>query len=242
MHVERINSSLTSPVLVFLHHGLGSIAQWRTFPAVLCGELELPGLLIDREGHGLSGPAQPRPLRYLEREAELFAQCLADQRLSEVILVGHSDGASIALLHAASNRVPRPVAVVSIAAHLFVEDVTRAGVRIAAANHSNLRSRLRRYHGPKADALFWRWAGTWLAPTFDEWDIRACMCDVRCPVLALQGAGDEYGTVAQVNAIQENCPGPVTPAIIPQCAHEPHFQAPEETLRVIVQWIRELPK
>ncbi|MBL8227310.1 MAG: alpha/beta hydrolase [Bryobacterales bacterium] len=242
MHVERIDSRRSSPVLVFLHHGLGSIAQWRTFPAMLCAQVELPALLIDREGHGLSDPAPPRPLRYLESEAERFAQYLAEQQLDEVILVGHSDGASIALLHAASNRAPRPIGVVSMAAHLFVEDVTRAGVRIAAANHSSLRARLRRYHGSKADALFWHWAGAWLAPSFDDWDISARMRDVQCPVLALQGADDEYGTLAQVSAIQENCTGPVTRVILPDCAHEPHLQAPAETLRVIAQWILALPK
>jgi pimeloyl-ACP methyl ester carboxylesterase len=237
MYSEQIASTASSPTLVFLHHGLGSIAQWKTFPADLCQATGLPGLSLDRDGHGRAGPAAARTSRYLEEEAMRLGEYLRTLGMGRVILVGHSDGATIALLHAASGEAPAPAAVVSIAAHLFVEDVTRKGVRCAVDQHRALRARLRRYHGGKADALFWNWAGAWLSPSFDDWDIRHLMSGVRCPVLALQGSDDEYGTEAQVEAIAAHCAGQVSKRLIPGCGHDPHLQAPEAALRIISGWI-----
>lgn len=179
-------------------------------------------------------------MHYLQEEAARLGDYLRTHGMERVILVGHSDGATIALLHAAYGAAPEPLAVVSIAAHLFVESVTRKGVRSTLDEHVTLRARLRRYHGDKADALFWNWAGTWLSPAFDDWDIRNSMSGVRCPVLALQGVEDEYGTVAQVDAIAEYCAGPVTKSLIPGCGHDPHLQAPEATLQIIHDWIGRL--
>lgn len=240
MHSERLGSQAASPTLVFLHHGLGSIAQWRTFPATLCEATGLPGLLLDRIGHGQSAPGGIRPLHYLEDEAVQLAAALHALDAHRVLLVGHSDGATIALLHAACGADPKPLAVVSIAAHLFVEDITRAGIRKAVDNHAILRSRLQRYHGAKTDALFWNWAGTWLSPAFDAWDIRQQMPGVHCPVLALQGVDDEYGTIAQIEAIEAGCSGPVTRALIPDCGHDPHLQNPAATMQAIARWIAAL--
>ncbi|MCS7027099.1 MAG: alpha/beta hydrolase [Bryobacteraceae bacterium] len=240
MHVERIGGPADSPLLVFLHHGLGSITQWRDFPAKLCREVGLPGYLIDRPGHGRSEPGPDGELYTLERESERLLSHLAALEAETVIFVGHSDGATIALLAASQESPNSLLGIVSIAAHVFVEDRTRAGIRAAVGDHHRLRDKLRRHHGAKADALFWNWAGKWLSPAFDSWDIRGRLKNIRCPVLALQGTEDEYGTSAQLEAIEQGCAGPVTVALIAGCGHEPHLEAPQETLPRIAAWIRAL--
>ncbi len=235
LHVERIAGPGDRPLLVFLHHGLGSVSLWREFPATLARTLELPALLYDRRGHGRSEPVvTPRPPDYLDREAGVLEQLLIETGTKDFILIGHSDGGTIALLYAARPDAVPPRGIVSEAAHLFVEDVTRAGIRgTVNAYGAGLREKLIRYHGSKTDRLFWDWAGLWLSPAFDDFDIRPRLNTVRCPVLALQGEQDEYGTPAQVAAIEASCSGPVRALMIPACGHEPHFQARKITSEAI---------
>lgn len=239
LYTERIAGPREAPVLVFLHHGLGSAGLWRDIPASLARMTQLPALVYDRRGHGRSAPLpSPRSSDYLDCEAAVLEDVLREMGTKDFVLIGHSDGASIALLYAARPGVPSPRGIVSEAAHLFVEQVTRAGIRNAVdAYNAGLREKLARHHGAKTDQLFWDWAGLWLSPGFDGFDIRARMAAVRCPVLALQGEQDEYGTQAQVAAIEAFCSGPVRSVMIPQCGHEPHFQAPEITFEAIVQAI-----
>ncbi len=221
--------------MVFLHHGLGCVSLWRDFPAKLVEATGYPALVYDRQGHGRSPDlCQPRTPRYLYEEAQVLHHLLEAEKQRDFVLAGHSDGASIALLYAAIENAPPPRAILSEAAHLFVEDITRAGIRAAVDAYSQgLRERLIRHHGEKTDTLFWNWAGAWLAPSFDAFDIRKEMRQVRCPVFALQGTDDEYGTGAQLEAIRACCQGPVETRFIPGARHEPHQQAFEATFDVM---------
>jgi len=228
------------PVLVFLHEGLGSIAQWRDFPAALCRAAGLPGLIYDRWGFGGSEPLElPRPRDYLEREAErVLPQLLDACAVKQPILVGHSDGGSIALLYAAAHP-GRPLACITEAAHVFVEAVTLAGIRAAAAawRTGDLPARLARYHGDKTEAVFRGWTETWLRPDFRDWNIEARLPAIACPLLVMQGADDEYGSKAQVEAIVGQSGGPAEPLLVPACGHSPHHQQPAAVLAAMTRFI-----
>ena len=230
--------------IVFLHEGLGSIAQWTgrapdgeliDFPARLARATGRDAFLYDRLGFGRSDPlpADRRP-DYLYREAwDTLPRVLDAAGINRAVLFGHSDGASIALLFAA--RFPqRTVAVISEAAHVFIEEVTLEGIRKArAAYHapnSKLKAAMVRYHGAKADMTFRNWADVWLSPAFTSFDMTAELPSIRCPVLAIQGDGDEYGTEAQPAAIAEGVGGPVETWLITHCGHIPHIQADERVL------------
>lgn len=229
------------PTLLFLHEGLGSIALWRDFPTRLCERLRLPGLVYDRWGHGQSEPLdRPRDLRYLHDEAELFVPAVLEAAgVAEPILIGHSDGGTIALLYAA--RFPdRAAAVVTEAAHVFVEDLTVAGIRAAgrAYAETDLPTRLARYHGERTDRLFRAWHDRWLSPDFRAWNIEAELATVTCPVLVLQGEADQYGTPAQVQAIARAVGGPAETALIPGVGHAPHQESADEVLELMTAFLQ----
>ncbi len=229
----RPDGAAAAPTLVFLHEGLGSIALWRDFPTRLCQRLGLPGLVYDRWGHGQSEPLdRPRDVRYLHDEAERFLpDLLAATGVTRPVLVGHSDGGTIALLYAA--RFPdRPAAVVTEAAHVFVEDITVEGIRAAgrAFAGTDLATRLLRYHGTRTHSLFRAWHDRWLSPEFRAWNIEAELGAVRCPVLVLQGAADEYGTPEQVAAIARAVSGDAETALLPGVGHAPHREAGDRVL------------
>ena len=229
------------PTLVFLHEGLGSIALWRDFPTRLCGRLGLPGLVYDRWGHGQSEPVVgPRAVRYLHDEAELYLPGVLEQSgVERPLLVGHSDGGTIALLFAA--RFPeRAAAVVAEAAHIFVEDTTVAGILAAgrAFAETDLATRLARYHGDKTHSLFRAWHDRWLAPEFRSWNIEAELVRITCPVLVLQGAADEYGTVEQVEAIARAVSGPSHTVLLPGIGHTPHHEAAGQVLDLMASFVQ----
>ena len=230
------------PVLVFLHEALGSIPQWRDFPGALCEALALRGLLYERRGFGGSDPL-PAPhggLDYLHHEArETLPLVLSACGVARPILVGHSDGGTIALLFAAAFP-SRPAAVVTEAAHVFVEEVTLAGIRKAeeAWRRADLRERLARHHGEKVDTVFASWAGTWLKDETVEWEMLDELAAVTCPALVIQGADDEYGTPAQVEAIVSRLSGPAEALLIPGCGHVPHRQSPAVVLGAVARFLR----
>ena len=230
----------SGPTLVFLHEGLGSIALWRDFPTKLCQRLGLPGLVYDRWGHGQSEPLdRAREPRYLHDEAELSLPSVLDQAgVEQPILIGHSDGGTIALLFAA--RFPDlPVAVVTEAAHVFVEEITLAGIRAAGCAYAetDLATRLSRYHGDKTERLFRAWYDRWLSPEFRAWNIEAELARVTCPVLVLQGDADEYGTADQVSAIARAVSGPAETVMLPGIGHTPHHQASEKVLELMAWFV-----
>jgi pimeloyl-ACP methyl ester carboxylesterase len=231
----------TGPTLVFLHEGLGSIGQWRHFPAELCARTGLPGLVYERWGYGRSDPLTgPRPDDYLHREAqdslpEVLAACdIADPP----ILFGHSDGASIALLFAAAHP-EQTRAVVCEAAHVFIEEECLAGIRLAVAAYEQgpLRDGLRRYHGANTETMFRGWGDTWLRPTRRHWNVAAELPRIACPTLIIQGADDEYATRAQMDAIAAGMTGPTEILWLPDCGHVPHHQARERVLDTAARFI-----
>lgn len=228
------------PYLVFLHEGLGSVGQWKDFPMSLCQRTQLPALVFDRWGYGKSEPCDKvGDVGYLHEEAlTSLPQVLAHFGIERGILVGHSDGGSIALMFAAAHP-GKVCCLITEAAHVFVEDVTLEGIREAVHVYedTDLKERLAKYHGENTDLVFKRWSEIWLAPSFREWNIEDYLPKVNCPVLTIQGQDDPYGTPAQVDAIVRQVSGPATAVIIPACGHTPHFQAREAVLTAMGEFV-----
>ena len=232
-----------TPVLVFLHEGLGCIELWRTFPETLSRLVGLPALIDDRDGSGGSEPLlggySGNPFC---REAEVvLPDVLAGCGIERPLLIGHSDGGSIALQYA--SRFPdSAVGVIAEAAHLFAEDLTLNSIRKAVTlfEEGNLKEKLARYHGERTDAMFHNWADIWLLPENRNWSMEAVLPHITCPLQIIQGENDEYGTLAQVEAIAAGSSGRTETLIIPECAHSPHLQAPEATLSGMAAFIRSL--
>lgn len=233
----------TAPPLVFLHEGLGSIGQWRDFPESLCAATGRHGFVYDRLGHGGSDPLTgPRTVRYLHDEAlETLPLVLDALGLERSVLIGHSDGGTIALLFAAEHP-ERVGAVITEAAHVFVEEETVRGIREAVELYrtTDLRQRLARYHGEKTDTVFSGWAETWLSAEFREWNVESFLPRVACPLLVIQGAGDRYGTPAQVEAIVRQAAGPAEAFLVPDCGHVPHQEARERILPAMARFVASL--
>lgn len=217
------------PVIVMLHEGLGSVSHWKDFPQRLASASGAGVFVYSRRGHGNSPPWEtPRGVDYLHREAEMALPALLEEEgIESPILFGHSDGASIALLYAA--RFPA-AALILEAPHVFVEDMTVGSIAKAAVAYqtTDLPRRLARYHADSS-ALFWAWHDIWLDPGFRNWNIEACLERIHCPVLVIQGAGDEFGTMAQVAAIQAKIPSAQT-LVLAACGHSPHRDQPDATL------------
>lgn len=222
------------PVLVFLHEGLGTVAQWQRFCEQLCRRTACPGLLYDRQGHGLSPPLnQPRSLHYLHRHAlEELPQVLAHHIPQQpYLLIGHSDGGSIALI-AGAERSPLLRGIITVAAHVFVEPGCVAAIEQVRTSYQEggLRRALQRYHGDNTDTLFAAWADTWTSAWFRAWNIEYLLPAIEVPLLVLQGRADQYGTPAQVDSITSHSGGPATPLLLEDCGHAPHREFPELTL------------
>ncbi len=221
------------PPIVFLHDGLGAISLWRDLPDRICGALGREGLVFDRLGFGRSDP-RPVPLDpgFFEVEAkERLPEVLRQAGISRPVLFGHSDGATIALLFAAAFPEV-PAAVVSIAAKVFLEEVTLAGIdeMVEAWRTTDLPSRLARHHGEKTEAVFRGWSETARDPAFRRYSAVEVVRSIRCPVLLVQGEHDEYATVAQVEAIESAVSGPVRRLVLPGLRHFPHREDPESIL------------
>lgn len=224
-----------APLLIFLHEGLGSISMWRDWPEQVCRSLECRGLVYSRYGYGQSTPRQPGEsldLDYLHREAWdglpalLNALGLGHEK---PILYGHSDGGSIALLYAA--RYPERVQAIAVAApHIFVENITLNGIREVKKIYesSDLASRLGRHHS-NPDSVFWNWNDRWLTPPFEQWNIESVLHRIHCPILAIQGVDDEYGTLEQIRGIQRHA-AQTRLCIIPDCGHSPHRDQPDTVI------------
>lgn len=195
--------------LVFLHEGLGCRALWRGWPAALAGETGFGALVASRYGYGGSDScALPRPLSYMHEEALVLGEILERLPVEEAALIGHSDGGSIALIYAGSAPRPRLRGVVTLAAHVFCEDISVRSIAEArrAFEDGDLRARLERYHGGNTEAAFWGWNGAWLDPGFRSWNLEEYLPGIAAPLLAIQGTEDEYGTWAQVEAIVHGAP------------------------------------
>jgi pimeloyl-ACP methyl ester carboxylesterase len=231
-----------APTLVLLHEGLGSVAIWGDFPARLAEATGSGVLAYSRAGYGASDPcALPRPLDFMEREATgILPQVLDAAQFRRGVLLGHSDGATIAALHAGTVEDFRVRGVVLLAPHFFVEEITLRGIRALreAWRSGGLRTALARYH-PDPDATFNGWSDVWLDPGFRGWNVTDALAYIRVPVLAIQGKDDGYGTPAQIEAL-EAVPAPVETHLLPGCGHDPHVNHPDETLRLIADFLARL--
>lgn len=229
--------------LVFLHEGLGSIGQWRDFPACLSIMTGLPALVYERWGYGSSDILNiPRTARYIHDEALIsLPEVLEKANINDAILIGHSDGGSIALIFSAIHG-DKVRGVVTEAAHVFVEDVTIAGIRQAVELYetTDLKYRLHKFHKNNTDSMFRAWADTWLAPWFRNWNIEEYLSRITCPLLIIQGEDDEYGTRAQVESIISQAGGPAEGFIVSDCGHVPHHQARERVLNEMTRFISSL--
>lgn len=236
-----------APTLVFLHEGLGSVAMWRDFPERVFAATGLGALVYSRAGYGDSDPIDlPRPVHFMHDEALInLPQVLKATGVREAILLGHSDGGSIALIYAgteaAAHQGVRLRGLILVAPHVFVEDVGLVSIRGIAERYRNgqMRDRLQRYHGRNVDGTFWGWNQVWLDPSFRGWNIEEYLPQIRVPVLVIQGANDEYGTILQVKAIEDGCRAPVNTILIEDCGHSPHVDQPEFTIAAICRFLRE---
>lgn len=232
-----------APTLVFLHEGLGSIAQWRDFPERLGQATGCNALIYERWGHGGSDPLDgPREPDFMVREAERALPDVLDViGVEQAILVGHSDGGTIALLFAAAHP-ERTLGVITLAAHVFVEPLSLDGVRnaVEAFESSDLKARLALYHGDNTERMFRGWADIWLSPKFRDWQIDDEIRAVEAPVLALQGADDNYGTPEQLRRIEAAVSGPVRTVLIPDCGHLTYRDGRETVMAEAVSFIRDI--
>ncbi|WIT12852.1 alpha/beta hydrolase [Paucibacter sediminis] len=222
------------PLVVFLHEGLGSLSQWRDFPQRLCDALQCRGLLFSRPGYGNSTPrTEPWPQDYLQRQTRTLLPAYFDAlglQHERLFLFGHSDGASLALLFAAAYPA-RVRGLAALAPHLFVEPMTLAGLRQAKQafeSGRSLRAALARHHAD-VDSAFYGWNDAWLRPGFEQWNIEADLRGLACPVLALQGEGDEYGSLAQIEAVGR-IHADTRVVALAQCGHAPQKDQPEAVI------------
>jgi pimeloyl-ACP methyl ester carboxylesterase len=238
LEIRRIAGEPNLPTLVFLHEGLGSVALWKDFPDRLAAATGAPAVVYSRHGYGKSDRLSgKRAVDYMHIEAlETLPELRRALRLDDVVLVGHSDGASIALIHAGAGRWPVRGLILE-APHVFVEDITVASIADAKRTFetTDLGKRLARYHDDP-DGAFWGWNKIWLRPDFRSWNIERYLSSVRCPVLAIQGADDEYGTLAQLDAVGRGLSGPFEQIVLADCKHSPHRDQEAATLAAMTGW------
>lgn len=229
------------PTLVFLHEGLGCVDLWKGFPSELCTATGLPGLVYSRMGYGASSPAtKPRQVNFMHDEAcNILGPVLDHTGIQNAILVGHSDGASIAVIYAGAAEDRRLSGLILLAPHLFVEPETIKGIASARHNYleGKLRRQLERYHGENVDSAFWGWNDIWLLPEFLAWNIQEYVPGIKVPTLAIQGVDDEYGTTAQIEALESGLTAQFEQYLIADCGHSPHLERRDLTLTVITQFI-----
>ena len=228
------------PTLVFLHEGLGSIRQWRDFPEKVAAATGCRALVYDRYGYGQSDVlAEPRrTVRFMHDEAlQVLPELLAGLSVEAPLLIGHSDGASIALIHAGAGHAVRGV--VAMAPHVFIEPLCLTSIANAthAFESTDLAQRLGRYHR-EARKTFYGWADVWLDPDFKGWDIRDdYLPHIRCPLLAIQGYDDEYGTMAQLDELARRVESPCELLKLKDCGHAPFREQPETTLEAVLRFV-----
>ena len=225
---------------MLLHEGLGSVALWKTFPAALARATGCRLLVYSRVGYGRSTPlAGPRAADYMHIEALHLLPALLDRlKIDKPLLFGHSDGASIALLYAGAGD--RPVAgLIVLAPHLFVEPLSLAAIARAQTAYGNgLRERLAVYHAD-VDGAFWGWNDIWLSEAFRDWNIEFCLAGIDCPVLAVQGEDDEYGSFVQIDTIARQV-SDTQLLKLARCGHSPHRDRPRAVLTAAAEFVARL--
>ncbi|WBV60202.1 alpha/beta hydrolase [Chryseobacterium camelliae] len=240
LYIEYQNSFENRPIIVFLHDSLGSVQLWRDFPVKLSEVTQCNVLVYDRLGYGKSYPMPDyeRENSYMETEADLLNDILSELNLKNVILFGHSDGGTIALITA--SKYPEKIkATICEAGHIFVEEVTVNGVRDALETYqtTNLPERLQKYHGDKVEMMVKAWTEIWLSDRFRSWNIEYLLENIKSPLLFIQGEADEYGTLDQVEKTISQVSGSAEKFIIPNIGHTPHKEAPEVVLNKATEFI-----
>ncbi len=229
-----------APTLVLLHEGLGCVGLWGEFPARLAEATGCGVFAYSRAGYGKSSPIPlPRPLTYMHDEARQTLPKILDAiGFREGALVGHSDGASIALIHAGAIRDPRVKAVSLMAPHVFTEDMGLASIAEAqrAYEQGDLKRKLARWHA-HVDCAFYGWNGAWLDPGFRAWNLEEFLAPIRIPLQVIRGEADQYGTMEQVRKIERGAGGQVDTVIIPGIGHSPYREAPEATLTALTGFL-----
>ena len=246
LEVQRLDAGVARQLapIVFLHEGLGSVAMWRDWPRQVCAATGRPGVVYSRRGYGQSAPVpdvrgtgrlEPD---YMHREAfEVLPSLLEALAIDRPVLLGHSDGGSIALLHASRHPV---TACVVMAPHVIVEEISVRSIEAAReAYPTAIRERLKRYHAD-VDAAFWQWNDIWLDPAFRNFDIREDCRRISAPVLAVQGQDDAYGTMRQIEEIAPTR-GSFLMKKLAACGHSPHKDQPELTRELVIEFLRPLP-
>jgi pimeloyl-ACP methyl ester carboxylesterase len=228
--------------LVMLHEGLGSVSMWRDFPERLAEATGMRTLVYSRRGYGRSSPLDaPRDVSYMHEEAHRWLPAvLSHLGIRRPLLFGHSDGASIALIYAAGAG-SEAAGVVALAPHVKVEDLTVHGIAAAKTAYlqTDLPARLGRHHAD-VDSTFWGWNRIWLDPAFRTWNIEALLPSIRCPVLAIQGEEDEYGTMEQIASIARAVPNARLLALA-NCRHSPHRDRPDAVLSAAAEFAGRYP-
>ena len=237
VRIIRPDEPREQPWLVFLHHALGSIAQWKNFPLRLSQETGLPALVVERSGHGNSSgwPVKRGPDFFHVEALERLPGILKKLEIKNPILVGHSDGATIALLFA--SRFPAAGLLLE-APHIMVEPQTAEGIRQALAGRENLVARLAKYHGERSDALVNAWSEQWLDPAFQHWNITRELPAISCPVLVVQGTTDPYGTTAHAREIKKALGGKAT-CLFTEGGHFLHLEEAELVLKYMASFVRD---
>ena len=229
-----------APTLVLLHEGLGCVGLWGDFPDKLATATKCGVFVYSRAGYGASSTIKlPRPLTYMHHEAQdVLPRVLEAIHFQRGLLVGHSDGASIAAIYAGSALDERVKGVTLIAPHFFVEQkgITEIEKAKAAYETGNLREKLARWH-THVDAAFVGWNGAWLDPEFRKWNLEEFLPRIQCSVLAMQGVDDQYGTDAQIKVVQQKCRVPVDVAMLPGVQHSPHREAPDVAVAKIAEFV-----
>jgi pimeloyl-ACP methyl ester carboxylesterase len=239
-----------APTIVFLHEGLGCVGMWRDFPDRLASATGCGALVYSRLGYGASDPMRgPRSVRFMHDEAlEVLPAVIQRFELEEVVLFGHSDGASIAIVYAGARPSglggleATPVrALVLEAPHVFVEPVCVESIARIAREYgmTRLRERLARYHGDNTDSMFRTWTEVWLQPEFRQWNIQDYLPSIESPVLVVQGEDDEYGTLRQVDAVLTQVQGPARSLVLSGSGHSPHSDQPDAVLEAAERFVRE---
>ncbi len=241
-----VSGSDDGPTLLLLHEGLGSLAGWKRFPVALGLYTGRPVVAYSRAGYGNSSPVLlPRPLDFHMREAcEVLPAVIDALGLERCILMGHSDGASIALAHAGSVLDQRVQGVVALAPHVLTEAKTVDAIRktSAAFESGTLRERLARYHGENVDCAFRGWADTWLDPRFQVWSIESALAGIKVPVLAIRGRSDPYNTAVHLERIAALVTAPVKRITLEDCGHAPHAERTDDVLALVRRFIDSLPR
>jgi pimeloyl-ACP methyl ester carboxylesterase len=244
LEIKRFPGEAGKPTLVFLHEGLGCIDMWGDFPARLSHMSGYPALVYSRRGYGRSAPCDvPRPLTYMHDEGlNVLPDLLQTAEIGNHVLIGHSDGGSIALINAGGTPAPGLMAVITMAAHVFCETLSVTSIAQAKISYekADLRARLANYHRHNVDCAFWGWNNAWLDPDFMQWNIEPYLPKITVPQLVMQGYDDPYGTIAQVEAIEKKSAGPVQVRLLENCGHSPFKEQAQKSLEVASDFISRL--